>query len=153
MEGGLLCILALVRGAVLSYQKGCVSVGWVKHCMSKFIVGSAVLFVLALGFVVLTQAQDIAALFEAFRAEPVAQKLAWFVIVLIPLALIPSTLWLCDALIRQRTAATALELRLGGVQQGVKELARSQADAEAAVHHLPRTRPGDAIGGVPRPHH
>jgi len=116
--------------------------------MGKFVVGCAVLFVLALGFVVLTQAQDVAALFEAFRAEPVTQRLAWFVIVLIPLALIPIALWLTDTLIRQRNAATALELRLGGVRQGVKELARSQVDAEAAAHHLARTDPEDAIGAV-----
>jgi hypothetical protein len=88
--------------------------------MAKFIGIGVVVFVLAIGFIVLTQAQDIAALFEAFRSEPLAQKLAWFVAVLIPLALIPVALWLCDALIRQHKAASALELRLGGLRQGVK---------------------------------
>lgn len=116
--------------------------------MGKFVVGCAVLFVLALGYIVLSQAQDIAALVEAFRAEPLSHKLAWFVIVLIPLALIPAALWLCDALIRQRKAADALESRLGGVRQNVRELARSQVDAEAAVHQLARTDPEDAIGAV-----
>ena len=84
----------LCAARVLSYQNGRVSVGWVKYFMGKFVVGCVVLFVLALGFMVVTQAQDIAALFEAFRAEPLTQKLAWFVIVLIPLALIPAALWL-----------------------------------------------------------
>jgi predicted nucleic acid-binding Zn-ribbon protein len=116
--------------------------------MAKFVGIGVAVFVLAIGFIVVTQAQDIAALFEAFRSEPLAQKLAWFVAVLILLALIPATLWLCDALIRQRKAATALELRLGGLQQGVKELARSQVDAEGSVHHLVRTDPEDAIGAI-----
>jgi chromosome segregation ATPase len=116
--------------------------------MGKFVVGCAVIFVLALGYIVLIQAQDIAALFEAFRAEPLAHKLAWFLIVLITLALIPAALWLCDQLIRQRRAADALELRLGGVRQDVRELARSQVYAEASVHQLARTDPEDAIGAM-----
>jgi chromosome segregation ATPase len=116
--------------------------------MGKFVGGCSLLFVFAVGFIVVTQAQDIAALFEAFRDQPLTQKLAWFVVVLVPLALIPSALWLCDALVRQRRAATALELRLGGVRAGVKELARSQIDADAAVHHLARTDPEAAIGAA-----
>jgi chromosome segregation ATPase len=116
--------------------------------MGKFVAGCILLFVFAVGFIVVTQAQDIAALFDAFRAEPVTHKLAWFVVVLVPLALIPAALWLTDALIRQRRAANALELRLGGVRAGVKELAKSQVDAEAAVHHLARTDPEAAIGAM-----
>ena len=116
--------------------------------MGKFVGIGVVLFVFALGFVVVTQAQDIAALFGAFRDEPLTQKLAWFLIVLIPLALIPAALWLCDALIRQRKANETLEARLGGVRQGVRELAKSQVDAEAGVHHLARTDPEDAITAV-----
>ncbi len=116
--------------------------------MAKFVGSCVVVFVLALGFVIVTQAHDIAALFEAFRAEPLTQKLAWLLIVLIPLALIPLALWLADSLIRQRRSAGALELRLGGVREGVKELARAQVDAEAAVHHLARTDPEDAIGAM-----
>ena len=70
--------------------------------MVKFVGICVVLFVLAVGLVVVNQPQDMAALFEAFRSEPLAQKLAWFLVVLIPLALIPSALWLSDALLRQR---------------------------------------------------
>ena len=116
--------------------------------MSKFVGGCVVLFVLAVGYIFVTQAQDLAALFDAFRAEPLAQKLAWFVIVLIPLALIPTALWLCDAVIRQRKATAALELRLGGVRQGVQDLAKAQVDAESTVRHLVRSDPEDAIGAV-----
>ncbi len=62
--------------------------------MAKFVGSCVVLFVLAVGFIVVTQAQDFAALFEAFRGEPLTQKLAWFLVVLIPIALVPSALWL-----------------------------------------------------------
>ncbi len=116
--------------------------------MSKFVGGCVVLFVFAVGYIFITQTQDLAALFEAFRAEPLAHKFAWFLIVLIPLALIPSALWLADAVIRQRKAAAALELRLGGVRQGVQDLAKAQVDAESAVRHLVRSDPEDAIGAV-----
>jgi DNA repair exonuclease SbcCD ATPase subunit len=113
------------------------------------VVGIGVLvFIVAVGFIVVTQAQDIAALFEAFRAEPLLQKLAWFVAVLIPLAFIPTALWLGERLLRQQQAADALELRLGGVRQGVREMTRSQVAAEASVHQLARTDPEDAIGGL-----
>jgi hypothetical protein len=116
--------------------------------MSKFVGGCVVLFVFAVGYIFITQAQDLAAVFDAFRAEPLAQKFAWFLIVLIPLVLIPSALWLADALIRQRKAAAALELRLGGVRAGVQDLAKAQVDAESAVRHLVHSDPQDAIGAV-----
>lgn len=116
--------------------------------MIKFVVGCIAVFLLAAAFIVVTQAQDMAALFEAFRAVPLMQKLAWFLVVLIPLVLIPAALWLCDTLIRQRKIADALELRLGGVRQGVQSLAVTQIDADAAIHHLARTDPEDAIGAV-----
>jgi chromosome segregation ATPase len=116
--------------------------------MSKFVGGCVVLFVFAVGYIFITQAQDLAAVFDAFRAEPLAQKFAWFLIVLIPLVLIPSALWLADALIRQRKAAAALELRLGGVWAGVQDLAKAQVDAESAVRHLVHSDPQDAIGAV-----
>jgi chromosome segregation ATPase len=116
--------------------------------MAKFVGICVVLFVLAVGLVVVNQPQDMAALFEAFRSEPLAQKLAWFLVVLIPLALIPSALWLSDALLRQRRANDALEQRLGGVRQGVRELTKSQVDADASVHHLARTDPEGTIGAV-----
>jgi chromosome segregation ATPase len=116
--------------------------------MARFVGICVVLFVLASGLLVVNQPQDMAALFEAFRAEPLTQKLAWFLVVLIPLALIPSALWLCDALLRQRRANEALELRLNGVREGARELTRAQVDADASVHHLARTDPEGAIGAI-----
>ena len=116
--------------------------------MSKFVGICVVVFMLAVGFLIVTGGPDLAALLAALRAQPVLDKVAWAVIVLVPLVLLPSAVWLCDTLVRQRKAAQALELRLDGVRQGVKELAKSQIDAEAAVHHLARTDPEDAIGAV-----
>jgi len=116
--------------------------------MAKFVAGCVVVFVVAVGFIVVNQAQDMAALAGAFRAEPLIEKFAWFVVVLTALALVPSALWLCDALLRQRRENAELELRLGGVRQGVRELARAQVDADTAVHHLARTDPEAAIGAV-----
>jgi chromosome segregation ATPase len=113
------------------------------------LVGSCVaLFVLAVGFIVLTQGPEIAALFDAFASEPLLHKLAWIVVMLVPFVLLPAAVWLCDTLVRQRKAADALALRLDGVRQGVREMAKSQVDAEAAVHHLARTDPEDAISAV-----
>src|ERR1700726_2964983 len=116
--------------------------------MGKFVGICVVVFMLAVGFVIVSAGSDLAALLAALRAEPVLDKVAWAVIVLVPLVLLPSAVWLCDTLVRQRKGAQALELRLDGVRQGVKELAKSQIDAEAAVHHLARTDPEDAIGAV-----
>ena len=96
--------LRLVHGAVLSYQTRQSSVGGSnKKCQSLSVVASF-FSCLRSGYIFVTQPQDLAALFEAFRSEPLAQKLAWFLIVLIPLALIPSALWLADAVMRQRKA-------------------------------------------------
>ena len=54
--------------------------------MAKFVGICAIVFVFAIGFIVVNQAQDLAALFGAFRSEPLIQKLAWFLAVLIPTA-------------------------------------------------------------------
>src|SRR6202451_2879897 len=116
--------------------------------MGKLVGICVVLFMLAVGVLIVTGGPDLAALFAALWAQPLLDKVAWAVIVLVPLVLLPSAVWLCDTLVRQRKAAQALELRLDGVRQGAKDLAKSQIDAEAAVHHLARTDPEDAIGAV-----
>jgi chromosome segregation ATPase len=116
--------------------------------MGKLVGICVVLFMLAIGVLIVTGGPDLAALLAALRAQPLLDKVAWAVIVLVPLVLLPSAVWLCDTLVRQRTAARALELRLDGVRQDAKELAKSQIDADAAVHHLARTDPENAIGAV-----
>jgi DNA repair exonuclease SbcCD ATPase subunit len=103
------------------------------------------LFVLAVGYLALGEGREAAALLEAFWSQPLLSKAAWAIVVLVPIVLVPAALWLGATLVRQRQAAQALELRLGGVRESVKALAKPQTDAEAAVHHLVRTDPEDAI--------
>jgi chromosome segregation ATPase len=116
--------------------------------MGKFVGSCVALFVLAAGFIVLTEGQEISALLSALWSEPPLGMAAWVVVVLAPLLLVAAAIWLAVALMGQRKTAQALALRLDGVRQGVKALAQSQVDAEAAVHHLARTDPEAAIGAV-----
>jgi chromosome segregation ATPase len=106
------------------------------------------LFVLALAFLVLAEGHDAGQMLTAFRAQSSVSKLAWAVILLVPLILVPAAVWLGETLVRQRQAAQALESRLDGVRQGVKTLVRSQVEAEGAVHHLVRTDPEDALSAM-----
>jgi len=106
------------------------------------------LFVLALGFLILADGREAGAVADAFRSQSPLSKLAWVVIVLVPLIVVPAAVWLGETLVRQRQAALALELRLDGVRQGVKSLVKSQAEADAAVHQLIRTDPEEAIGAM-----
>ena len=73
--------------------------------MVKLVGICVVLFMLAVGALIVTAGSDLAALFAALRAEPVLDKVAWAVIVLVPLVLLPAAVWLCDTLVRQRKAA------------------------------------------------
>lgn len=106
------------------------------------------LFVLALGFLVLAEGREAGPVLDAFWSQSLASRLAWAVIVLVPLILVPAAVLLGETLVRQRQAAQALELRLDGVRQGVKALVKSQADAETTVQHLVRTDPEDAMSAV-----
>jgi chromosome segregation ATPase len=103
------------------------------------------LFVPAIGYLALGEGREAAALLDAFWSQPPLSRAAWAIVVLVPIVLVPAALWLGEVLVRQRQAAQALELRLGGVREDVKALAKPQADTEAAVHHLVRTDPEDAI--------
>ena len=91
-----------------------------------------------------------AAAIAAFRSEPLLHKIAWAVIVLVPLLMLPFAVWLWDRLARQREAATALEMRLDGARARVKDLGKAQIDAEADVAHLTRSDPEDAIAALQR---
>jgi chromosome segregation ATPase len=116
--------------------------------MGRFVGVSVALFVLAVAFVVVAQGSEMAGLVGAFRSEPLLHKIAWAVIVLVPLIMLPFAVWLWDRLLRQRQAATALEGRLDGVRGDVKDLAKAQTSAEADVQHLTRTDPEDAIAAL-----
>ncbi len=106
------------------------------------------LFVLALAFLILADGREADMVVNAFWSQSLAAKLAWAIVVLVPLVLVPAAVWLGETLVRQRQAAQALALRLDGVRQGVKTLIKPQIEAEAAVHHLVRTDPEDAMSAM-----
>jgi DNA repair exonuclease SbcCD ATPase subunit len=108
----------------------------------------AALFLLAVGFVALTQVQEITTLFGAYLSEPPMLKAAWAVLVLAPLAVLLLAIWLSVTLVKQRRAAAALEQRLGGARQEVKELAKSQVAVDASAQYLARTDPEDSVGAL-----
>jgi chromosome segregation ATPase len=108
----------------------------------------AALFVLALGFLIFVEGREASVLLNAFSSQSLAAKLAWAVVVLVPLVLVPAAVWLGETLVRQRQAGRALELRLDGARQGVRALVKPQTEAEAAVHHLARTDPEDTMSAL-----
>jgi chromosome segregation ATPase len=118
--------------------------------MGRFVGVCVVLFVLAVGFVILTQGTEMAAMVAAFRAEPTSHKIAWAVVVLVPLLMLPVSAWLWDRLARQRHAAAELETRLEGVRARVKDATKAQLDSDGDVQHLARTDPEDAIAALQR---
>ncbi len=118
--------------------------------MGKFVGVCVGLFVLAVGFVALTQGPQMADLIKVFRSEPALYQVAWGVIVLVPLLMLPFAVWLWDKLLRQRHAAKTLSLRLDGVRQGVQDLNDAQAEVEGSVEHLTLTDPEDAIAALKR---
>ena len=118
--------------------------------MGKFVGVSVGLFVLAVLFVGFTQSSEMAAMFAAFGALPWLQKIAWALIVLVPLVMLPFAVWLWDRLMRQQQSNTALQQRLDGVRAGVKEATKAQVDTEADVQQLTRSDPEDAIAALQR---
>jgi predicted nucleic acid-binding Zn-ribbon protein len=118
--------------------------------MGRVVGVSAVLFVVAVGFIVLTQGPEMAALIGAFRSQSPLHKIAWAVIVLVPLLMLPVAAWLWDRLLRQRRAGGALELRLDGMRARVKDMGKAQADLDADAQQLTRSDPEDAIAALQR---
>jgi prefoldin subunit 5 len=116
--------------------------------MGKVVGICVALLALAVGFVLLTEGRQTAALYYLYRSQPLPSQAAWAVIFLVSLALILSAVWLCYTLVQQRKTARALELRLDGVRDGVTGLAKTQLDAEAVVHQLVRTDPEDAMTAI-----
>src|SRR5580704_6313597 len=113
--------------------------------MGKFVGVCVALFVLAVAFVVVAQGPEVTTLIAAFRSEPLLHKIAWAVIVLVPLVMLPFAVWLWDRLVRQHQASDELEDRLDGVRRDVKDLTKAQASADADVKHLTRSDPEVAI--------
>jgi chromosome segregation ATPase len=106
------------------------------------------LFVLALAFLIFAEGHEAGAVLTALGSQSLAAKVAWAIVVLVPLVLVPGAVWLGEALVHQRRASQALTLRLDGVRQGVNALVRPQVEAEAAVAHLARTDPEDTLGAM-----
>jgi len=106
------------------------------------------LFVIALVFLIIAEGSEAGAVLDAFGAQPFAAKLAWVVVVLVPLVLVPAAVWLGETLVLQRRAAFALERRLDGVKQNVKALVKPQVEAEASALHLANTDPEDALNAM-----
>lgn len=117
---------------------------WV-FLMGKVVGTFVALLAVAVAIVLFTGAHQTAAWFQAYQSEPLPSKIAWTVIVLVPIALALSAIWLSYALMQQRRAGQALAVRLDGVRDGVKSLVKTQIDAETAVHQLTRTDPEDAM--------
>src|SRR3984957_3021621 len=113
--------------------------------MGKFVGVCVALFVLAVAFVVVAQGPEVTTLIAAFRSEPLLHKIAWAVIVLVPLVMLPFAVWLWDRLVRQPQASDELEDRLDGVRRDVKDLTKAQASADADVKHLRTGGPEGAI--------
>jgi predicted nucleic acid-binding Zn-ribbon protein len=105
---------------------------------------------LAVLFIGLTQGSEMAAIFAAFGALPWLQKIAWAVIVLVPLIMLPFGVWLWDRLVRQQQSGTALERRLDGVRTSVKDAGKAQLDIDADIQQLTRSDPEDAIAALQR---
>jgi DNA repair exonuclease SbcCD ATPase subunit len=121
----------------------------VKYFSVRNVVGvCGALFVLALIYLVTAEGRQAGAVLDAFWAQSLLSKLAWAVIVFVPLVLVPGADWLGETLVLQRQAANALELRLDGVKQGVKALVKAQVETEAAAQHLVRTDPEDAMNAM-----
>jgi chromosome segregation ATPase len=106
------------------------------------------LFVVALGFLILAEGREAGAVLDAFWSQSVPSKLAWVVIVLVPLVFVPAAISLGETLVRQRQAAQALVLRLDGVRQDVKALVKSQVEVEGVAYHLARTDPEDTMSAL-----
>lgn len=118
--------------------------------MGKFVGVSVVIFAFSVAFVALAQGPEMAALLGAFRSEPVPYQIAWAVIVLVPLAMLPFGAWLWSSLSRERQTAVGLEQRLDGVRARVKDLGKTQTDAEAEVARLTHSDPENAIAALQR---
>jgi len=118
--------------------------------MGKFVGVSVVLFVLAVAFVVIAKGPEMAALIAAFNAEPLLHKVAWAVVVLVPLLMLPFAVWLWDRLVRQAEATSALGQRLDGVRQAVKDASKKQGEIDGDVQRLTRSDPEDAIAALKR---
>jgi DNA repair exonuclease SbcCD ATPase subunit len=116
-----------------------------KISMRIFVLVCGALLVLAAGYALLSSGYQPATLVERVLAQPLPQKIAWFVILVAPATLIAFALWQTEKLLREREVTGSLQTRLRGVHDGISGLERSQKDADSAATYLTNTDPEDAI--------
>jgi chromosome segregation ATPase len=118
--------------------------------MGRFVGVCVLLFVVAAVAVILAQGAELAAMVAAFRSQPPLYKLAWAVVVLVPLAMLGIAAWLGNRLARQRRTTAALEARLDGVRAQVKDISKAQAGTDPDLQRLVRSDPEDAVAALVR---
>ena len=52
------------------------------------------LFVLALAFLILAEGHEASVVVDAFASQTLLAKLAWIIVVIVPLVLVPAAVWL-----------------------------------------------------------
>jgi hypothetical protein len=113
--------------------------------MRIFVLVCSALLVLAAGYALLSSGYQPATLVAHVSAQPLPQKIAWFVILVAPATLIALALWQTEKLLREREVTGSLQTRLRGVHDGIDGLERSQKDADSAATYLTNTDPEQAI--------
>jgi chromosome segregation ATPase len=113
--------------------------------MRIVLIVCGVLWALAAGYEVLLAGPQLGGFFERIQAQPLPEKIAWFVMLLAPVTLVALSAWQTVKLAQERQTNDSLQARLRGVRDAVNEIELSQKDADSAAQYLARTDPEDAI--------
>jgi chromosome segregation ATPase len=116
--------------------------------MGRLVIICVALFVVAAALVILTQSQDLIALYNAYLAEPLLNQIVWAIVLVVPFVLLPSTVLMWDTVGRHRKTADALKQRFEGVRQDTQDLTRAQTEVDGSLRHLTRTDPEEALGAA-----
>ena len=108
------------------------------------------LLALAVAFEVYSSEYPPTALIELLQSQPLMQKLAWAVIIVMPFGLLAGALWESARLDQQRKANEVWETRFRGVRKAADELDDAQKDIDRATSNLERSDPEDALSALQR---
>jgi chromosome segregation ATPase len=108
------------------------------------------LLALAVAFEVYSSEYPPTALIELVQSQPLMQKLAWAVIIVMPFGLLAGALWESARLDQQRKANDVWETRFRGVRKAADELDDAQKDIDRATSNLERSDPEDALSTLQR---
>jgi chromosome segregation ATPase len=108
------------------------------------------LLALAVAFEVYSSEYPPTALIELVQSQPLMQKLAWAVIIVMPFGLLAGALWESARLDQQRKANEVWETRFRGVRKAADELDDAQKDIDRATSNLERSDPEDALSALQR---